>query len=235
MKQPRFPHQTTLQYLLNPLIENGGKIPLDSRSKVKRLFKKCVDPTTGEIVNGDYAQFEKKIVDTEFYYKGFAKCMDEVLDLGAAGQRVFAYVMRVYIETPMAQSYCDFVSLIKTGPNEINGALLPFHAKTLERGLTQLLKKRFLEKRSPGQYWINPHLFFRGNRADLVKDYNAKLDRLQKDPRFNSFLEEETEQETSESLPDCSLAQPAQTGMQQLLGPAADSQPELGFDRENSQ
>ena len=45
---------------------------------------------------------------------------------------------------------------------------------TFRRGLKELLEKEFLRPRQPGVYWVNPALFFKGDRVAFVKEYRRR-------------------------------------------------------------
>jgi hypothetical protein len=55
--------------------------------------------------------------------------------------------------------------------------------KTFQRGLKELLEKRFLWARSPTSFWTNPALFFKGDRVLFIKEYRRRKpqDDLEKD------------------------------------------------------
>jgi hypothetical protein len=43
--------------------------------------------------------------------------------------------------------------------------------KTFQRGLKELLAKLFLAPKGPSAYWVNPALFFKGDRVLFVREY----------------------------------------------------------------
>ena len=46
--------------------------------------------------------------------------------------------------------------------------------KFSQTGLRELLAKGFLAPRSPNLYWVNPALFFKGDRVAFVKEYRRR-------------------------------------------------------------
>ena len=46
--------------------------------------------------------------------------------------------------------------------------------KTFQRGLKELLAKQFLAPRSPSTFWVNPALFFKGDRVKFITEYRRK-------------------------------------------------------------
>jgi hypothetical protein len=43
--------------------------------------------------------------------------------------------------------------------------------RTFHGGLKELLAKGFLAPKAPNQYWVNPALFFKGDRVAFVREY----------------------------------------------------------------
>lgn len=43
--------------------------------------------------------------------------------------------------------------------------------KTFNRGLRELLDKGFIAPKTPGLFWVNPALFFKGDRVRFVREY----------------------------------------------------------------
>ena len=43
--------------------------------------------------------------------------------------------------------------------------------RTFNRGFKELLEKDFLSPKSPDTYWVNPTLFFKGDRVRFIKEY----------------------------------------------------------------
>lgn len=61
--------------------------------------------------------------------------------------------------------------------------------KTFQRGLKELLEKSFLAPRLHNSYWINPSLFFKGDRVRFIREYvrkSKKVDSRQQDMLGNS-------------------------------------------------
>jgi hypothetical protein len=43
--------------------------------------------------------------------------------------------------------------------------------KTFKRGMVGLLKKEFILPKTRDQFWVNPSLFFKGDRVAFVTEY----------------------------------------------------------------
>jgi len=43
--------------------------------------------------------------------------------------------------------------------------------RTFHAGLKELIAKEFLKPKLPNQYWVNPALFFKGDRVAFMREY----------------------------------------------------------------
>ena len=53
----------------------------------------------------------------------------------------------------------------------LSGQKLDMSEKTFQRGLKELLERGFLSPKAPNLFWVNPALFFRGDRVLFLKEY----------------------------------------------------------------
>jgi hypothetical protein len=70
----------------------------------------------------------------------------------------------------MSTGYADHVNLFWYGAG-IEGRDSGMSEKTFQRGLKELLAKLFLAPKGPSAYWVNPALFFKGDRVLFVREY----------------------------------------------------------------
>jgi len=156
---------------VNPLIE-----PQQIQTK-RRLVKsgrseQLINPATGEIAGiAAIHQVEEK--DDAEFVKVFAAGVAASYELGRTAQRVFQIVLDQYQRTPMAGGFADAVELFWFG-NGIGGRDVGMSEKTFQRGLKDLLSKSFIAPRSPNTYWVNPALFFKGDRVMFIREYRRK-------------------------------------------------------------
>lgn len=172
------------RYEENPLIEVGD---IKTKQKTVRAFGtgKMVDTITGEIVAGT-AVVVRKNVDDEQFVKVFAEGVKAAFDLSPSGFKVFQLVL---IATQKAAFGSDSVYLYFM--DAVKGPDLLISQQTFHRGLKELLAKRFVAASDrPNIYWINPHLFFKGDRVSFVTEYvKTKAVERQRDPRTVDFIE----------------------------------------------
>lgn len=156
---------------VNPLIEPQS-------IQTKRRFVKSgrsedlINPSTGEIVGVAAIHQVEERDDAEFV-KVFAAGVAASYELGKTAQRVFQIVLDEYQRTPMSRGFADTVGLYWFGDG-IEGRDCGMSERTFMRGLKELLEKRFLWPKTPTSYWVNPALFFKGDRVMFIKEYRRK-------------------------------------------------------------
>jgi hypothetical protein len=110
--------------------------------------------------------------DAEFV-KVFAAGVAASYDLTRTGQRVFQAVLGEYQGTPMQGGFADAVYLSWFGDG-LSGKDVGMSEKTFQRGLRELLGKGFLAPKLPNVYWVNPALFFKGDRVMFIREYRRR-------------------------------------------------------------
>lgn len=162
-----------LQYspLVNPLIE-----PQEIKTK-RRLVKsgrseQLVNTATGEITGVAAIHQVEERDDAEFV-KIFAAGVAAAYDLSRTGQRVFGVVLDQYQQTPMAGGYADAVRLFWFGDG-LDGQDVGMVSSTWKKGLRELLDKGFLYPKDSASFWVNPALFFKGDRVMFIKEYRRR-------------------------------------------------------------
>lgn len=155
----------------NPLVE-----PQTIKAK-RRLVKSgrtedLVNQATGEITGVAAIHQIEERDDAEFV-KVFAAGVAASYDLTKTAQRVFQVVIDQYQRTPMSKGYADYVNLFWFGDG-IEGRDVGMSEKTFQRGLKELLVKRFIYPKDSASFWTNPALFFKGDRVLFIKEYRRR-------------------------------------------------------------
>lgn len=162
---------------INPLIDPENlNVLIPKKKKLVRSdlsTRTLVDSDTGEIVAAAIIRsIEEK--DNDEFVKVFAVGIAALYDLTKTGQRVFGIILSEYEKTPMTGGYADSIYLAW-----FNGGLLGrdvgMSERTFNRGLKELLLKKFLAPRSPNTYWINPAMFFKGDRVLFVREFRKQV------------------------------------------------------------
>jgi hypothetical protein len=155
----------------NPLIE-PREITLKRRRVRTGKSRDMLDPITNEVI-GVTAVFQIEEKDDAEFVKVFAEGVKAAFNLTKTAYRVFHAVLDVYQGTRMSGGYVDSVYLAWFDGG-LSGAQIDMSEYTFKRGLRELLDKSFLAPRSPNLFWVNPTLFFKGDRVAFVKEYRRK-------------------------------------------------------------
>lgn len=183
-----------LRYLkLSPTV-NPLMSPQEIQTK-RRMVKSgrtedLVNALTGEI-SGVTAIHQIEERDDAEFVKVFAAGVAATYDLTRTGQRVFQAVLDQYQRTPMSRGYADHVNLLWFD-NGIEGRDIGMSAKTFQRGLKELLTKRFIAPKDGVSFWTNPALFFKGDRVLFIREYRRR--RSSSDQAVRDELEERGQQ-----------------------------------------
>lgn len=199
-KQPKY--KTDLRNLeyspeINPLVAPTEVPVKKKRVRSALAAKTLVDAETGEVAaTAVVHQIEDK--DTDEFVKVFAAGIAAAYELSRTGQRVFQSVLQEYEQTPMTGGFAEALYLAWFDGG-LSGRDIGMSEYTFKRGLRELLDKGFLAPRGPNAFWVNPALFFKGDRVMLVKEYRRKSKRnaaeLQRDPNTVDLLDGKTDAE----------------------------------------
>lgn len=114
-------------------------------------------------------------VDKEEFVKLYTKNMRIFFDLKPATQKVLQAVLDAVQKAPNA----DCIYLHWFGVEEYveaNGTKLS--KASFHNAMKELLTKKFIaEALEPHKFWINPHLFFNGDRMSFVREYRIKTEK----------------------------------------------------------
>lgn len=157
---------------LNPLVEPQS---IQSKRRYVRSGRSedLINPSTGEIHGVATIHLVEERDDAEFV-KVFAAGVAASYELSKTAQRVFQVVLDQYQRTPMSRGFADHVNLFWFGDG-IEGRDAGMSEKTFQRGLKELLEKRFLYPKDSAAFWTNPALFFKGDRVLFIKEYRRRV------------------------------------------------------------
>lgn len=164
-----------LSPIINPLIEPQQ---ITSKRRYVRSGKSddLINSTTGEIV-GVATIYQVEERDDAEFVKVFAAGVSASYDLTKTAQRVFQVVLDQYQRTPMSRGFADYVNLLWFDDG-IEGRDVNMSEKTFQRGLKELLQKRFIAPKDGVSFWTNPALFFKGDRVLFVKEYRRRVNNV---------------------------------------------------------
>lgn len=146
----------------NPFIAN---LIIPKKNKVVKISTNVlplVDTNTGELSEMAFIGIREK-VDKEQFVKIFKNSIQEMFSLSIQGIRVFGYFLSA------TQISTDLVVFSYKSCMEYT------HYKSknsINLGLTELMNNGFIAKSEiPNMYFLNPSIFFNGDRMMLVKEY----------------------------------------------------------------
>ena len=162
----------------NPLLD-GAMISSKERRISAGLRSSLIDPDTGEVQAISSIHRVKQVDDAEFV-KVFSEGVKAMYGLTRTGMRVFQAILEEYQGTKMNGGFADSIYI-----NWFDGGLcgrdLGFSERTFHTGLKELLLNKFLAPRSSNLYWVNPALFFKGDRVALIREYRRKSETPNRD------------------------------------------------------
>ena len=155
----------------NPLVDG---VTIKTKTKQVRVggTREMADANTGEVANAVIV--EEQELDDVHFVKVFTAGIRAAFGLSLTGSRVFQAVLDVYQKQPMSGGFADSVYL-HFFDGGLDGRQLDLSDRTFRRGLVELLEKKFLFPRGENLFWINPNLFFRGDRATFIKTYRRRV------------------------------------------------------------
>lgn len=156
----------------NPFMA-GAEIRTSTKTvRTRSTPRDLLDPETGEVVGATVIHtIEER--DEEHFVKVFAEGVRAAFDLTKTGARVFNTVLTEYQAAKMTGGYADSLTLFFFDDG-LNGRAIDMSEKSFQRGLKELLAKGFLAPKAPNQFWVNPALFFKGDRVTFAREYRIK-------------------------------------------------------------
>lgn len=167
----------------NPLAD-GIVVTGKDKRVAAGMRSELVDPVTGEVQAVSSIHRVRTVDDAEFV-KVFSDGVKAMFGLTRTGARVFQAILDEYQKTKMSGGFADTLYLPWFNDG-LNGEDVGMSKRTFNRGLKELLDNQFLAPRSPDAYWVNPALFFKGDRMAFVKEY-----RRSKPPTGDRHLQED--------------------------------------------
>lgn len=130
-------------------------------------------PETGETTH--HAGIHRvEFVDEDKFIKLFTQNLRVFFDLSPASQKVLQCVLHTLQESPNKDGiFLPWFTVEDYGKLHS----MKISRATFHRALREMLEKGFLaESEHANFYWINPHLFFNGNRMMFISEY-VKLEK----------------------------------------------------------
>lgn len=156
---------------INPLVE-PQKVQTKRRYVKSGRSEDLINPATGEVAGVAAIHQVEERDDAEFV-KVFAAGVAASYELSRTAQKVFQVILDQYQRTPMSRGYADSIDLYWFDGG-IDGRDVGMSERTFQRGVRELLEKRFIHPKTSSSYWTNPALFFKGDRVLFIKEYRRR-------------------------------------------------------------
>lgn len=156
---------------VNPLME-PSQVQVKKRWVKSGKTEQLVNLTTGEI-SGVTAHHQVEERDDAEFVKVFAAGVKAIYDLTKTASRVFQVVLDQYQREPMRNGFADSLYLAWFDGG-LDGQSVGMSESTFNRGLRELVDKGFVYPRSPSVFWVNPSMFFKGDRVLFIKEYRRR-------------------------------------------------------------
>jgi hypothetical protein len=161
---------------LNPLISGVQVAPL------QKNIVACVArnlPGTDDLNSHDVAITRQiSTLDDADFDDTFSEQIRAIYNLSKAASRVFKLILAEFQNNKMLNNGPDriYLSWFNDG---LNGADVGMSLRTFNRGIAELIENNFLAPRSPQTYWVNPSLFFNGDRVAFINEYRRRPAKIQ--------------------------------------------------------
>lgn len=171
MKDEKLPRLRDTAYMpdRNPLAEEGT-IQTKRRYVRAGRAEQMLNTETGEILKVTPLVHQIEYKDDAQFVKIFSDGIKAAFELSKTAARVFQTVLEQYEKEPMNNGYADSIYLAWFNKG-LSGEQTGMSEPTFNRGMRELVAKGFIYPRSPSLYWVNPNLFFKGDRVMFVKEY----------------------------------------------------------------
>lgn len=129
------------------------------------------DTETGESISHSGIHIIEE-VDKDQFVKLYTKNMKVIFDLKPTVQRVLMAILDSVQRTPGTDRI--YLNWFEIEDYSVKNNL-DISERSFYKAMRDLLDKQFIaESASPNMYWINPHLFFNGNRMAFIREYRLK-------------------------------------------------------------
>lgn len=159
-------------YAENPFVEQSTVTTRRKRTVVVKGNKAIVDGETGQTEDLAEVVMVREVDDQQFV-KLFTQNLRIFFDLTPGALKLLQVVLHQVQRTPNHDQI--MLNLAVVEDYFTRSHLEPMSKASFHRAIHELLEKKFLaESVLTGLYFINPHLFFNGDRVRFVQEFRRK-------------------------------------------------------------
>lgn len=161
-----------VRYRENPFMSEQSISTRRKRVTVSAKGKAMLDLETGEIENAVEIVMVKE-VDSEQFVKLFTQNMRVFFDLSPVTLKLVQVLLSQVQKNPNNDKVMLSIAIAEDYFTET--AIDPISKASFHRAIKELLEKQFIaETLLPGLFFINPNLFFNGDRVRFVNEIKRK-------------------------------------------------------------
>jgi len=172
-------------YKSNPFLESLN-IPLVPKTNMfVRRDEAVINLSSGDLQTDVLLTGKRRYVDGEHFIKIFVKEMEIIFDLTRPAQKVFTYML----------SRVEYNDKLHFDIEDCKASLKYKSESQIFVGIKELILNEFIAKTSWNNvYWINPKLFYKGDRLVVVREYRRAKGGATAKNQTTLFREEDTKQ-----------------------------------------
>ena len=185
MKVSEFEKNTENPFIKQAVEEVNNSIVKKYKTATKtdqKAILQAYDPQTGEVLG--HTQFIRQIeVDEQQFAKIYLSNFSAFFDLQPSSIKVFGYIL-TQLKPNQDEFYFDRDECMKYTSYKSDTSIF--------KGLAQLLKSEIIARgKTDYRYYINPMIFFNGNRITFAKTYIKKQKDIKKEnPNQTNLLDQ---------------------------------------------
>lgn len=167
-------------HMENPFLKDL-RIPITPKAHMFVTHNKAiVSLSTGEVDNDVIITGKRKYVDAEDFVKIYTKELKALFDLSRATQKILSHMLtKVGFDDKIIFNVPEYQQE------------LGYSKPTIFKSLKELLVKDFLSRHVGPIYWINPKLFYKGDRLVIMREYNkARESKIENKNQLSLFGED---------------------------------------------
>nr|CDP79598.1 hypothetical protein BN1046_00495 [Bartonella schoenbuchensis]CDP79663.1 hypothetical protein BN1046_00560 [Bartonella schoenbuchensis] len=170
----------------NPFL-NESEFCIDNQIiKTSITQQKSVDPNTDETTNISTILITEK-EDEKDFIKIFAAGVQAIFSLSRTAYRALILALQIYHTN---QGNHDGSITLIWYDGGINGQKLDMTDRTFYMGIKELINKKILQPKLPNQYWINPAIFFKGEKIVFIKEYQINSSSTKTKKKINQVKQD---------------------------------------------
>ncbi len=171
-KEPRKLSNLTRRYNENPFIGSRAEYKRSKKRTVIKGGKMIVDSETGEVEDmAEITQVHE--VDSERFVKLYTAHLKQIFSLKSSALQMLQVVLTQVQENVGKDTILLNVKIMEKYFTSID--VKPVSPRTFYRAIDELISKAFIAPSADSRdlFFINPNLFFNGDRVRIVNEYHV--------------------------------------------------------------